>query len=160
LKLFGQAALAILLMCILLACDPYRDTRPITVVAKPPLIEHQSCLALHDAEREPQDSAVMVGTAVHGNPDVFRVTCEGEVHELQFVLAPPPDDLGMKDLRKQWSKKTGTKDPECSRCPKYDLTAKFVGMLKTNESGKLIYVAQTADGIRRKRVRYGMKESR
>jgi len=147
-------------MCILLACDPYRDTRPITVVAKPPLIEHQSCLALHDAEREPQDSAVMVGTAVHGNPDVFRVTCEGEVHELQFVLAPPPDDLGMKDLRKQWSKKTGTKDPECSRCPKYDLTAKFVGMLKTNESGKLIYVAQTADGIRRKRVRYGMKESR
>jgi hypothetical protein len=142
-------------MCTLLACDPYRDTRPITVVAKPPLIEHQSCLALHDAESEPQDSVVMVGTAVHGTPDLFRMACEGEVHELLFALAPPPDDLGMKDLRKQWNKKTGAKDPECSRCPKYDLAAKFVGMVKKNEGGKLIYVAQTADGIRRKRVRYG-----
>jgi hypothetical protein len=112
-------------------------------------------MALHGAEREPQDSVVMMGTAVHGTPDVFRLTCEGEAHELLFTLAPPPDDLGMKDLRKQWNKKTSPKDPECSRCAKYDLTAKFVGMVRKNESGRLIYVAQTADEVRRKRVRYG-----
>jgi hypothetical protein len=146
--------LATLLSGTLLACDPYRDTRPITVVAKPPLIEHQLCLALHDAEREPQDSVVVTGTAIHGSPDLLRVSCEGEVHELLFALAPPPDDLAMKELRKAWNKKTGARDSECSRCPKYDLTAKFVGMVKRDESGRLIYVAQTADEIRRHRVRY------
>src|SRR5512146_1961219 len=89
------------IVCVGLAgCDPYRDTRPITIVAKPPLIERQSCMALRDAERGDVDAVVMIGTAVHGAPDVFRVRCDGEERELLFALAAPPDDLGMKDLRR------------------------------------------------------------
>ena len=38
------------------------------------------------------------------------------------------------------------KSAECSRCPKYDLTAKFVGMVKRDETQRrLIYIAQGAD---------------
>lgn len=138
------------LSLLLIACDPERNTRPIIMRANPPLIEHQFCIALRDAEREPQDSVVMKGTAVHGRPDVFRVTCDGEDRELLFALAPAgDDDFAMKDLRKAWNNRTGAKDAECPRCPKYDLTAKFVGMVKRDESGKLVFVAQTADEVRR-----------
>ena len=100
----------------------------------------------------------MTGTAIHGQPDVFRVTCEGEQHELLIALSPPPDDLNMKELRKQWNKKTGAKSEPCSRCPKYDLTAKFVGMVKRDEHDptRLLFVVQGADEIRRHRIRYGL----
>jgi hypothetical protein len=159
LRLWGLAALAAIMSCTL-ACDPYRDTRPIIVNAKPPLIEHQFCLALHDAEHESQDSVVMTGTAVHGTPDLFRVTCEGQTHELLFALAPPPDDLGMKELRRQWNKRTGGKSAECIRCPKFDLTAKFVGMVKRDETQRrLIYIAQGADDVRRTRINYRSRKN-
>jgi len=139
---------------VLIACDPERNTRPIIMNAKPPLIEHQFCLALLDAERRPQDSMVVRGTAIHGNPDTFRATCDGEEHELGFELAPAvDDDFGMKLLRKQWNKKTSAKDATCARCPKYDIQAKFVGMVRKDESGRLVFVAQTADEIRRRRNR-------
>ncbi len=139
---------------VLGACDAERNTRPIIMKAKPPLIEHQFCIALRDAEREPQDSVVMRGTAVHGNPDTFRVTCDGEEHELLFELWPAgDDDFGMKELRKAWNKRTGAKDPLCSHWPKYDITAMFVGMVKRDESGRLNFVAQTADEVRRIRIR-------
>ncbi len=151
------AALAAIVCVGLAGCDPYRDTRPITIVAKPPLIQRQSCMALRDAEREDVDAVVMMGTAVHGAPDMFRTTCGGEQRELLFALAAPPDDLGMKDLRKQWNKKTGKKDRWCARCPKYDLTGKFVGMVKKDESGRLVYVVQSGE-FRKKRVRYKPKD--
>ena len=139
---------------LLVGCDPGRNTGPIIMRAKPPLIERQFCIALRDAEREPQDSVVMTGTALHGTPDVFRVNCNGETHELLFKLSPPgDDDFGMKNLRKQWNKKTGAKDAECSRCPKYNVTAKFVGMVRKDASGRLAYEAQTADDLRRHKIR-------
>jgi hypothetical protein len=144
-----------LLSTILLACDPYRDSRPIIVKAKPPLIQHQFCIALHDAEREPQESVVITGTAVHGTPDLFRVTCDGEAHELLFTLAPPPDDLGMKELRNQWNKKTSRRSLDCARCPKYELSGRFVGTIRRSETqNRLIYIAQGADDIRRTRIDY------
>ena len=139
---------------VLGACDPERTTRPIIMKAKPPLIEHQFCLALLDAERRPQDSMVIKGIAVHGYPDTFTAMCDGEEHVMEFTLAPASDDdFGMKELRKAWNKRTGAKDPICSRCPKYDIRAKFVGMVKKDESGKLVFVAQTADEVRRIRIR-------
>jgi len=154
-----QLGLVIQAAILMSACDPYRDTRPITMIAKPPLIERQFCMALRDAERAPQDSVVMTGIAVHGTPDVFRVSCEAEQHELIFVLSPPPDDLNMKELRKQWNKKTGAKSVPCGRCPKYDLTAKFVGMVKRDDRDptRLMFVVQGADEIRRHRIRYGAR---
>lgn len=70
-----------------------------------------------------------------------------------FTLAPAiDDDFGMKDLRKVWNKRTGAKDKGCPGCPRYDLTAKFVGMVKKDESGKLVFVAQTADEVRKIRI--------
>lgn len=148
---------ALIGLCGLLAgCDAERNTRPIILRAKPPLIEHQFCMAMRDAERAPQDSVVMKGTAVHGDPDLFRVNCEGELHELLFALAPARnDDSPMKDLRKQWNKRTGAKDPVCARCPKYDVSANFVGMVKKDESGKLVFIVQAVDEMRRKRIRRG-----
>ena len=155
----GSVAVLVGLSLMLVACDAERNTRPVIMKAKPPLIEHQFCLALRDAERRPQDSMVIKGTAVHGNPDRFWVMCDGEEHELGFALAPAmDDDFGMKELRKVWNKRTGAKYKKCPRCPKYDISAKFVGMVKKDESGKLVFVAQTADEVRRIRREKGNDE--
>lgn len=141
---------------VLTACDPYRDSRPIQVVATPALVQRQSCQAIEDAHRSAQDEAVLIGVAEHGHPDVLRVTCDGRERQLVFMLVPPPDDLGMKELRKQWQKKTGAHAVECSACPKYNVSAKFVGTLRADpaDSNRLLYLVRTADKIQRKRIHY------
>jgi hypothetical protein len=152
----GSAAVFVGWSLMLVACDLERNAQPIIIRAKPPLIEHQFCIALRDAEREPQDSVVMRGTVRHGRRDTFHVRCDGEEREMLFALVVPgDDDFGMKELRKQWNKKTGIRDLACGRCPKYDITAKFVGMVKKDESGRLVFVAQTADEVRRIRIQRG-----
>ena len=145
-----------LAMLLLIACDPNRSSRPIQVVLTPELVQRQSCQALADAERKPQDEVVITGTAEHGHPDVLRITCDGKARTLIFALASPPDDLGMKQLRKQWQSKTSPKHAECSACPKYNVSARFVGEVSADpaDPSRLLFFARTADQIHRKRIDY------
>lgn len=142
---------------ILTACDPYRDTRPIQVVATPELVQRQSCEAIEDAHRHAQDETVLTGVAEHGHPDTLRISCDGRERQLVFMLVPPPDDLGMKELRRQWQKKTGAHSDDCHSCPKYNVSAKFVGTLRADpaDPDRLLYLVRTADRIQRKRIHYG-----
>ena len=150
-------SLSITFLLILSACDPARNTRPIRVVASPELLDRQSCQFIKDAQRKPQEEVVLTGTASHGSPDTLRISCEGQEHRIVIAFAPPPDDLGMKELRRQWTKKTSKNDQKCSSCPKYNITARFVGELTTAGGGDknfVLYVVRTADRIRKSKIRY------
>jgi hypothetical protein len=140
----------------LTGCDPNRATRPIQVVATPELVARQSCQALVDAERKPQDEVVLTGTAEHGHPDLLHIACDGKEHTVIFMLMPSPGDLGMKELRRQWQKKTSSQASECPSCPRYNVRARFVGMLRADpaESTRLLYLVRTADQIHKLRIQH------
>ena len=157
--LWARERLFVLTCCIALtlACDSYRDTRPIRTVASPDLVQRQSCQALADAESKPQEEVVLNGIAEHGRPDTLRIECDAP-RSLIFLLTPQPDDLGMKELRAQWQKTT--KDKLCPGCPKYNVAARFVGTLRADpgQSGRLLFLVRTADNIHRKRIRHEPKK--
>lgn len=151
----GCSPIIALLFLLLIGCDPNRSTRPIQVVAPAELMARQSCQALIDAELKVQDEVVMTGTAEHGRPDVVRVKCDNQEHTLIFMLLPKADDLGMREFRKQWQKKTSPNARNCAACPKYNISARFVGLLRTDpaDSKRLLYIVRTADRIHRLKIR-------
>jgi len=146
-------------ICFLLftACDLSREPRTIHIVATPELVQRQSCQAITDAARKPQEEVVLTGTAEHGQPDLLRVVCEGKEHSLIFAPPAVSDDLGMKQFLKQWRKKNSAASNPCQSCPKYNVTAKFVGTIRTDpaDHSRFLYFPRTADNFHRKKIQYG-----
>lgn len=149
----------ILAFCFLLfaACDLSREPRTIHVVATPELVQRQSCQAMIDAVQKPQEEVVLTGTAEHGHPDLHRVVCEGKEHSLIFAAPAVSDDLGMKQFLREWRRKNSATFKPCQSCPKYNVSAKFVGTIRTDPAdySRLLYFPRTADNFHRKSIQYG-----
>jgi hypothetical protein len=148
--------------CFLLftACDLSRETRTIHVVATPEFVQRQSCQAVLDAEQKPQEEIVLTGTAEHGHPDLIHVTCGDRQRSLIFAPPPASDDLGMKQFLKQWKKRNSAAFKDCRSCPKYNVTAKFVGTIRSDpaDHSRLLYFPRTADNLHRKRIQYAQQK--
>lgn len=157
-RLIGSIAASSFLL--LVACDPSRETRTIHVVATPEFVQRQSCQAVVDAEQKPQEEIVLTGTAEHGHPDLLYVSCEDKQRSLIFASPPASDDLGMKQFLKQWKKRNSAAFKYCRSCPKYNVTAKFVGTIRSDpaDHSRLLYFPRTADNLHRRRIQYAQQK--
>jgi hypothetical protein len=138
------------------SCDPYRATRPITVVVAPDVVQRQSCKSLISAERIAEHEVVLYGIAEHGHPDSLRIKCDGEDRSLVLFMLPAPQDLGMKELRKIWEKRRTSQCKDYHDCPKYNVRGRFVGTVRSDpaERSRLLFFVRTADSLHKQRIAY------